>query len=94
VTAWNQADEQCLVAVALEQDSIKVNPEPWQAVGMGATASADVDFNQCLGSFVGIPGEYVNRPGFWHGGGRCRGVLVRSRDDVGGSASCKRCGEI
>ena len=68
VTAWNQADEQCLVAVALEQDSIKVNPEPWQAVGMGATASADVDFNQCLGSFVGIPGEYVNRPGFWHGG--------------------------
>jgi len=68
VTAWNQADEQCLVAVALAQDSIKVNPEMWQAVGMGATASADVEFNNSVGTFVGIPGEYVNRPGFWHGG--------------------------
>jgi hypothetical protein len=68
VTAWNQADEQCLVAVALAQDSIKVNPEVWQAVGMGATASADVEFDNSVGTFVGIPGEYVNRPGFWHGG--------------------------
>jgi hypothetical protein len=68
VTAWNQADQQCLVAVALEQDSIKINPDVWQAVGMAATASADVEFTDSLASFVGIPGEYVNRPGFWHGG--------------------------
>jgi hypothetical protein len=68
VTAWNQADEQCLVAVELAQDGIKLNPEPWQAVGMGATASADVEFLNAAGAFVGIPGEYVNRPGFWHGG--------------------------
>ena len=35
---------------------------------MGATASVDVEFKNSWGSSVGIPGEYVSRPGFWHGG--------------------------
>jgi alkylation response protein AidB-like acyl-CoA dehydrogenase len=68
VTAWIEPDEQCLVAVPLTQDSIRIHTGPWQAVGMGATGSVDVEFNDTWGSFIGGRGEYVSRPGFWHGG--------------------------
>jgi len=67
VTAWNEADEQCLVAVPLAQGSVQIHAERWQAVGMASTASFDVEFKGSWGSFIGSPGEYVGRPGFWHG---------------------------
>jgi len=67
VTAWNEADEQCLVAVPLAQGSVQIHAERWQAVGMANTASFDVEFKGSWGSFIGSPGEYVGRPGFWHG---------------------------
>jgi len=92
VTAWIEPDEQCLVAVPLAQDSIRVHAEPWQAVGMGATGSVDVEFNDTWGSFIGGPGEYVSRPGFWHGGagiaacwyGAATAIAEALRDSVAG----------
>jgi alkylation response protein AidB-like acyl-CoA dehydrogenase len=68
VTAWDEQGRQQLVAVALDQPGVRVSSEGWQAVGMSATASVMVDFDQALGDAIGGPGDYVQRPGFWQGG--------------------------
>ncbi|MGK5684228.1 acyl-CoA dehydrogenase [Actinoplanes sp. URMC 104] len=40
----------------------------WPAVGMAGSDSRTVRFTDAPARPVGGPGEYVNRPGFWHGG--------------------------
>ncbi len=67
VTAWLD-DEPVLAAVAMDQASISIDTSKWQAVGMQATASADVTFDQTPATLVGAAHAYVRRPGFWHGG--------------------------
>ncbi|RZF24178.1 acyl-CoA dehydrogenase [Paraburkholderia sp. UYCP14C] len=67
VTAWRD-DEPVLAAVALNQTSISIDTSKWQAVGMQATASADVTFNDTVATLVGEPHAYLRRAGFWHGG--------------------------
>ncbi|MEX3785117.1 acyl-CoA dehydrogenase [Paraburkholderia sp. BR14374] len=67
VTAWRD-DEPVLAAVALDHSSISIDTSKWQAVGMKATASADVTFNDTVATLVGAPHEYLRRAGFWHGG--------------------------
>ncbi|MFJ4143085.1 acyl-CoA dehydrogenase [Pseudomonas sp. NPDC089734] len=67
ITAWDEHDRQQLVAVPLDQPGIHVTAEGWQAIGMGATGSVDVQFSQASGWLVGDPGAYTGRPGFWHG---------------------------
>ncbi|RKT27109.1 hypothetical protein B0G69_2918 [Paraburkholderia sp. RAU2J] len=67
VTAWLD-EAPVLVAVAMDQASIAIDTSKWQAVGMQATASADVRFDGTHATLVGAPHAYVRRPGFWHGG--------------------------
>jgi alkylation response protein AidB-like acyl-CoA dehydrogenase len=67
VTAWLD-DEPVLAAVAMDEASISIDASKWQAVGMQATASADVTFDQTPATLVGAAHAYVRRPGFWHGG--------------------------
>jgi alkylation response protein AidB-like acyl-CoA dehydrogenase len=67
VTAWLD-EAPVLVAVAMDQASIAIDTSKWQAVGMQATASADVCFDDTPATLVGAPHAYVRRPGFWHGG--------------------------
>jgi hypothetical protein len=67
VTAWLDG-EPVLAAVALEHASISIDASKWQAVGMQATASADVSFDETPAQLVGEAHSYVRRPGFWHGG--------------------------
>ena len=69
VTTWDEQGLAQLVAVDLKQASLSRVDEVWQAVGMAHTASVDVEFNGALGHCVGLPGQYVDRPGFWQGGG-------------------------
>jgi alkylation response protein AidB-like acyl-CoA dehydrogenase len=57
-----------LVAVDMAQTAITVDASPWHAVGMAASASVDVTFNDAAGTLVGGLGHYLSRPGFWHGG--------------------------
>jgi alkylation response protein AidB-like acyl-CoA dehydrogenase len=60
-----------LVEVALDADGIRRCPEAWQAIGMDASDSGDVVFDQVrldTDAAVGQPGWYVSRPGFPHGG--------------------------
>lgn len=68
MTAWDEHSQQQLVAVALDQPGVTVTTDGWRAVGMGATGSVEVRFDGVQGYLVGSPGEYVSRPGFWHGG--------------------------
>ncbi|MBM9485615.1 acyl-CoA dehydrogenase [Pseudomonas sp. ICBG1301] len=68
LTAWDEQDRQQLVAVAMDQPGITVTDEGWDAVGMAATGSVEIVFNEARGLAVGGPGDYLSRPGFWQGG--------------------------
>jgi len=68
ITAWDDQNQQQLVAVELNQPGVKVTADGWRAVGMGATGSVEVQFDQAQGYRVGTPGQYLARAGFWHGG--------------------------
>jgi hypothetical protein len=57
-----------LVSVDLHQIGVCVDSSAWNAVGMAGSASVDVRFSQVRATLVGRPGEYLTRPGFWHGG--------------------------
>ncbi|WP_255581049.1 acyl-CoA dehydrogenase [Caballeronia sp. dw_276] len=69
VTAWNERDEPILAAVDLRQPGIHVTDEGWMAVGMSASASVDVHFDNARATRIGAPRAYLERAGFWHGGG-------------------------
>ncbi|NWC88405.1 acyl-CoA dehydrogenase [Pseudomonas reactans] len=68
LTAWDEEDRQQLVAVPMDQPGVIVTDEGWNAVGMAATGSVEVVFDQAWGLAVGRPGDYLARPGFWQGG--------------------------
>jgi len=68
LTTWDQQDRQQLVAVALDQPGVTVTDQGWQAVGMGATGSVEVLFDDAEAQAIGNPGDYLQRPGFWQGG--------------------------
>ena len=67
VTAW-LGDQPVLAALALDQPSISISTCHWHAVGMRATASGDVTFNETPARQLGAPHGYVRRAGFWQGG--------------------------
>ncbi|MCF4998925.1 acyl-CoA dehydrogenase, partial [Pseudomonas syringae] len=68
LTAWDENDRQQLVAVALDQPGVTITDQGWQAVGMAATGSVEVVFDDTEGQAIGQPGDYLQRPGFWQGG--------------------------
>ena len=68
ITAWD-GDQTQLVAIDLNATGQRIVSDDWQAVGMGATASVSVYLDHAQGTAVGECGEYLSRPGFWHGGG-------------------------
>jgi alkylation response protein AidB-like acyl-CoA dehydrogenase len=57
-----------LVAVSLNQPGIKIDASHWKAVGMAGSNSVNVVFDNVQARCVGKLGQYLNRPGFWHGG--------------------------
>lgn len=69
LTAWdaNGSGPQ-LVALPLAQSGVRVVRDAWQAVGMAASGSFDVQLTHATGWRVGTPGAYLSRSGFWHGG--------------------------
>ncbi|MFO2464238.1 acyl-CoA dehydrogenase [Pseudomonas sp. 15FMM2] len=85
LTAWDEQGRQQLIAVPMDQAGVVVTGEGWEAVGMGATASVEVLFTGASGVAVGHPGDYLQRPGFWHGGvgiAACWYGAARSLADV------------
>ncbi|MPS98364.1 MAG: acyl-CoA dehydrogenase [Pseudomonas sp.] len=67
ITAWAH-DQPQLVVIEMAHPSQQVQADHWQAVGMAHTASVTVTFDDSPGLAVGLPGQYLSRPGFWHGG--------------------------
>ena len=47
---------------------ISFDDAPWSAVGMGASDSVDVRFDQTPARVIGQERFYLSRPGFWQGG--------------------------
>ncbi len=67
LTAWED-DQPQLVAIELPHPSQRILAEHWQAVGMAATRSVVIEFDDSPGLAIGSPGLYLSRPGFWQGG--------------------------
>jgi alkylation response protein AidB-like acyl-CoA dehydrogenase len=57
-----------LVSVEMNQPGLSIDSTAWKAVGMSGSHSVDVTFDGAVAHMVGKPGDYLNRPGFWHGG--------------------------
>jgi hypothetical protein len=68
VSGWTEDGRPVLAAVDLLQPGVRVTQEGWRAVGMQATRSVEVAFDDAEGWQVGAPGDYTARPGFWRGG--------------------------
>ncbi len=56
-----------LLTVDMQQDGIKIDNSAWQAVGMQATDTATIQFEQVAVSRAGSANAYLDRVGFWHG---------------------------
>jgi len=57
-----------LVRLAMDQPGVTVSDAGWHAVGMAASASVDMAFDDARCEPIGATGAYLDRPGFWHGG--------------------------
>ncbi|MFZ4289442.1 acyl-CoA dehydrogenase [Variovorax sp. HJSM1_2] len=69
LTAWDQEGTgPQLIRVNLRAPGITVDASKWRAVGMAHSASVNVRFANTRAQLVGAPGDYLQRPGFWHGG--------------------------
>jgi alkylation response protein AidB-like acyl-CoA dehydrogenase len=84
VTAWNDRDEPILAAVDLRQPGVRVTTEGWMAVGMAASASVDVHFDNASALRIGAPRAYLERPGFWQGGGGIAACWYGAAAAIGG----------
>ncbi|GLP73967.1 acyl-CoA dehydrogenase [Mycobacterium antarcticum] len=67
VTARRDDNARGLYAVELGQPAVAPQPDQWRNVGMHDSDTRAVGFNAAIGVPVGLPGEYLTRPGFWHG---------------------------
>ena len=68
ITYWDADQQPALAAIALDSPGVTITSQGWQAVGMDASASVDIELVNVSAMPVGVPGAYLTRPGFWHGG--------------------------
>lgn len=67
VTARLATGERGLFAVDLAADGVRSLPSQWRSAGMAESDTRSVAFAMTPAMAVGVPGEYLTRPGFWHG---------------------------
>ncbi|MBV8349391.1 MAG: acyl-CoA dehydrogenase [Mycolicibacterium sp.] len=56
-----------LFAVELDHPAILALPSTWRNAGMQASATRSVQFSNAPAVPIGRAGDYLDRPGFWHG---------------------------
>lgn len=58
-----------LFAVRLDEPGLRPDPgaAPWVGAGMAAARTVTLRLDDVAAVPVGAPGDYVDRPGFWHG---------------------------
>jgi alkylation response protein AidB-like acyl-CoA dehydrogenase len=67
VTARLDDGTRGLFAVTATDPAVKALPSTWWNAGMAGSDTRPVQFTNALAVAVGEPGEYLSRPGFWHG---------------------------
>ncbi|MCV7056235.1 acyl-CoA dehydrogenase [Mycolicibacterium gilvum] len=67
VTARLSTGERGLFAVDLAADGVRPLRSGWHTTGMAESDTRSVAFAMTPAVAVGAPGEYLTRPGFWHG---------------------------
>lgn len=67
VTARVEDGSRGLFAVTITDPAVKPLPSTWWNAGMAGSDTRPVQFTDAQAVAVGEPGEYLNRPGFWHG---------------------------
>jgi alkylation response protein AidB-like acyl-CoA dehydrogenase len=67
VTARLDSGDRGLFAVDLHDDGVRPLPSTWRNTGMAESDTRSVQFSGTPAVLVGEPGDYLNRPGFWHG---------------------------
>lgn len=67
ITARREDNVRGLYAVDLSQDAVAPMSNSWRNVGMRDSDTRSVRLSHAIGVPVGRPGEYLTRPGFWHG---------------------------
>ena len=67
VTAAVDDDRRGLFAVALADHRVKPLASNWRNAGMAGSDTRSVEFTGVPAVAVGAPGDYLDRPGFWHG---------------------------
>ncbi|WAC57806.1 acyl-CoA dehydrogenase [Gordonia sp. SL306] len=67
VTADHGSDRR-LFAIDLRQPAVRAERGGWAAAGMRATETGTARFDRAVARPIGEPGQYLSRPGFWHGG--------------------------
>lgn len=67
VTAQRADGERALYAVAVAEPGVRPLPSSWANPGMAESDTRSVQFTEVSAVAVGDPGEYLSRPGFWHG---------------------------
>jgi alkylation response protein AidB-like acyl-CoA dehydrogenase len=67
VTARLEDGKRGLFAVSLTEPAVRPLPSTWRNQGMAESDTRSVQFTGAAAVSVGNPGDYLNRPGFWHG---------------------------
>ena len=67
VTARREDGQRALYAVATSSAGVRPLPSAWRNPGMVGSDTRSVQFSTVPAVPVGGPGDYLNRPGFWHG---------------------------
>jgi len=67
VTAGLADGTRGLFAVDIGSPGVRPLPSAWVATGMAQSDTRAVHFDDVTAAPVGRPGEYLSRPGFWHG---------------------------
>ncbi|OBF14292.1 acyl-CoA dehydrogenase [Mycobacterium sp. ACS4054] len=67
VTARLEDGSRGLFAVQVTDATVKPLPSTWWNAGMAGSDTRPVQFTNTHAVAVGDPGDYVDRPGFWHG---------------------------
>jgi len=67
VTARREDNGRGLYAVDLSQPGVTPLADAWHNVGMHDCDTRSVRLTDAVGTLVGRPGDYLARPGFWHG---------------------------
>ena len=67
VTARLDDGKRGLFAVTVTDPAVKALPTTWWNVGMAGSDTRAVQFTNAHTVAVGDPGDYLDRPGFWHG---------------------------